>query len=406
MLDCRRTIAKPYSGTDTDSTPPRMDIGGLRKYSHGVFNLVHQHWPEEVESAGGFNVHNTEAAESFHKQCMVLPCVRVRHYSTRNHTFNAMHKFLQQHLLFTSLKSDMDERDKLSRRVDPPLTSAHTFVVSTGKPLLHVVDGSHVPVTMGPRPESVDTQSRILHRHVRVGRVELFDLMCTELQLPKTTRSYTRLGRLTWGFHQKLRMSDGNVYWSTDTDYPFASHSRRRDSFVMKDVESVQVRLSNGDVVQRNTAMCCQAICFVTVRNLLGEFGRGNIRGIGGDSYTFVLVRWFQAHPDATQRNDSFMPLCPPPFNINHALWQYAEARSFRSLIFDSFSRRPTKHWQDQCCMFGETRDDQIRRWQDERRAYYGLIRPCKIQSLAYMSEEFELNTTRESSTWIQTINM
>ena len=404
MFDCRRTIAKPYVGTDTDSTPERLAVGGLGKYSHGVYNLVHQHWPEEVESAGGFNVHNTEAAESYHKRCMVLPCVRVRHYGTHNHTFNAMHKYLQRDLLFTSLKRDITVF--VPTRCDAPNAFARTFVTGTGKPLMHVVDGSLVPVTIGQRVESVDTQSRILHRHVRIGRVELFDMVCAELLLPQSRRSYTRLGRLRWGFHQRIKMSDGTVYWATDTDYAVSSHRRRRDAFLMKEPETERAMLPNGDYVTRTTAMCCQAICFVTIGGLTAEFGRGIINGIEGDSCTFALVRWFQAHPAARERNDLHLPMCPSPFNINHALWQYAETQSFRSLLICSFSGRPTRHFEEQSFMFGETRDEQLTCLHGEKRAYYGLIKPCNIRSLAYMSEEFELNTTRESSTWIHTINL
>ena len=107
LFPCRRTAAKPYSGTDTDSTPEHRAVGGDGKYSHGTFNLVHQHWPQQLEIAGGFNVHNTEAPEGFHKECMVLPCLRVRHYSTRNRTFAGMQTYLQRHLLFENLKRDM-----------------------------------------------------------------------------------------------------------------------------------------------------------------------------------------------------------------------------------------------------------------------------------------------------------
>ncbi len=70
-----RTV--PTSDTDTASTDDEFDVGGLHYFSHGMLNLVHQHWPLQVQSAGGFQVYNTEAAEGNHKGCMTLPAKRV-----------------------------------------------------------------------------------------------------------------------------------------------------------------------------------------------------------------------------------------------------------------------------------------------------------------------------------------
>jgi hypothetical protein len=392
-------VAKPYAGTDTDSTPEHRAVGGLGKYSHGVFHLVHQHWPQQLEIAGGFNVHNTEASEGFHKECMVLPCRRVRHYSTRNRTFDGMQKYLQRDLLFNNLVVDIGGSEF------PPDNqySYRARVKELGKPLRWRQSGNPVVMVC---PEGVQTQANIMHCDVRVGWVELLDLMCMQFQIPLTRRSYARLGGLQWAFDQRMKMTDGSVYWATDSDYLHSANSRRRDIFLMKQCESVKVRLPCGQVVERQTAMCCQAMVFVTVRNIHSVFGRDAPSGITGDSYTFVLVRWFQAHPDATERNDRNLPLCPAPFNINHALWQYAVADKFRSLIFDGVHDRPTKHFEDSRFMFGDTTAEQLQSLHAEKRAYYGLIKPCNIDSIACMCKEFELNTTRQSSTWLHTINM
>ena len=37
-----------------------------------------------------------------------------------------------------------------------------------------------------------------------------------------------------------------------------------------------------------------------------------------------VLIRWLSPHPDANLRDDERRPVCPPPFDINHALWKYS----------------------------------------------------------------------------------
>ncbi len=35
---------------------------------------------------------------------------------------------------------------------------------------------------------------------------------------------------------------------------------------------------------------------------------------------TLALVRWMSPHPDALLRDSEHRPLCPSPFDINHAL--------------------------------------------------------------------------------------
>ena len=431
LLVYRRTALQPYHGSDTDSTPEHRAVGGLGKYSHGVFNLVHQHWAQQLEMAGGFNVHNTEASEGYHKECMVLPCLRVRHYSTRNRTYDAMQKYLQRNLLFKHLTCDMggeqppegDEstcnamdaylrRNELFNHLtrDMGLNEGHFYaarVCRTTKPLLlSGYSADDIAVTMGPNPERAENQRSILHPNVRIGRVELLNLMCTAFGIPHTRRSYALLGKLLWAFDQRLKMTDGTIYWATDDEYSPAANRRRRDIFLMKKSESVKVRLPCGQVVERDTAMCCQAMVFVTVSNITEIFGHPGPTGFKGDSCTFVLVRWLQAHPDATERNTRDLPLCPAPFNINHALWQYAATDRVRSLIYDSNHDRPTKHFEVYAPMFGKTREVQMQRLQAEKRAYFGLVYPHEIESIAHMCKEFQHNTTLESSTWLHTINM
>lgn len=37
-----------------------------------------------------------------------------------------------------------------------------------------------------------------------------------------------------------------------------------------------------------------------------------------------ALVRWLSPHPHATSRDFKHRPVCPAPFDINHALWTFA----------------------------------------------------------------------------------
>ena len=206
-------------------------------------------------------------------------------------------------------------------------------------------------------------------------------------------------------------MPDGNVYWATDSEYDVSTNGRRRDNFLLAGTTKVDVRLPSGEQAERDTALCCQAICFIILGNIqaIHHDDFPHDLGIVNDRLTLALVRWFQAHPTATERNSSCLPLCPPPFNINHALWKYAVSDSHRNIflegqVHETEPLQPTQAFHTQSFMFGRNTHERLRTLRNEAFAYYGLIEPSSIDSLAHMSAEFAEETTVETSTWIQTI--
>ena len=51
-------------------------------------------------------------------------------------------------------------------------------------------------------------------------------------------------------------------------------------------------------------------------------------------SVIFAVVRWLSPHPNATIRDSEQRPVCPPPFDLNHALWTFTKLPATR----DSFN--------------------------------------------------------------------
>ena len=41
-------------------------------------------------------------------------------------------------------------------------------------------------------------------------------------------------------------------------------------------------------------------------------------------SAVLVLIRWLSPHPNAILRDAGHRPVCPSPFDINHALWKFS----------------------------------------------------------------------------------
>ena len=159
-----------------------------------------------------------------------------------------------------------------------------------------------------------------------------------------------------------------------------------------------------------HNALCCQAICFIQLNgiHLVRHAGlpKDIQKEVVGDSLLLALVRWFEPHPDSTRRDSLHLPLCPEPFSINHALWRYAETPNVRAVLVNTTTNEPGETFTKYRSMFGKTAKEQISRLRSEQKAYYGLIKPSSIRSVAFMSAEYEMNTLVPSDTWLHTINV
>ena len=212
--------------TETEDTDEDHHVGGLGVFSHKATALSHQHWIEQVQCNGGFNVGCTQAAEASHKTHMRLASLRVRHMRD-NETTQKMQEYLCRHLLFEKLvsmhESNRDQSVKQKRSPSPGVDMK-------------------LNVSMGTDLTSTTQQRQFLHSEVRIARVELMDLLCNELSVPKSRESYKSFSWLNWEFGQKMTIPNGVCYWGTDTSYTAGGvSSPRRDIFLLKGSEKVGV---------------------------------------------------------------------------------------------------------------------------------------------------------------------
>lgn len=49
-----------------------------------------------------------------------------------------------------------------------------------------------------------------------------------------------------------------------------------------------------------------------------------------------ALIRWLSPHPLAILRDDEKRPVCPSPFEFNHALWTFTKLASERTCFADA----------------------------------------------------------------------
>ena len=89
--------------SDTDDTDSDSAIGGFGIYSHGEKCLPHQHWVQQILSAGSFHVHCTQSSEAAHKVSAKLAALRVRHFHV-NKTQSSMSNYLCNYTVFEEIK--------------------------------------------------------------------------------------------------------------------------------------------------------------------------------------------------------------------------------------------------------------------------------------------------------------
>ena len=79
--------------------------------------------------------------------------------------------------------------------------------------------------------------------------------------------SYNLLTTLTWEFGQHLVVPGGCSYWFTDSQFSdmifYGRRHRRRDVFQLCGSEWVSVTLTNGTVVQKQTGLVSESLCFL-----------------------------------------------------------------------------------------------------------------------------------------------
>ena len=339
-------------------------------FSHGNHCLQHQHFVDQVISAGGFNVHCTQSAEAQHKVIMHQASIRVRHLGI-NETQSSMLDYLCLRSLFRAIKQKFPKEDRPRRR--------------------NFAEGVAVCMCAMKMPEHPDFcspnfQASFLHREARVARVELLDLLCEKFELTPNLDSYAKLQYFDYKIGQKFTRADGFVMWATDSEYNTGSHThrKRRDVLFLQGSETTDGGTCN--------ALCCEAICFLTVSSLINvEFdlpqSYSNI-----DSITFILGRWFEPHSDADGRDENHRPVCPSPLHINHCLWKYARARNERCML-------GTRYESTQRGLFD------MRTIDNEKHAYFCLVSPENVLCRANMCPQFLTNSSEfDTSTWMQTV--
>jgi len=100
-------------------------------------------------------------------------------------------------------------------------------------------------------------------------------------------------------------------------------------------------------------------------------------------------------HPNALIRDTKLRPICPPPLDINHALWTYSTRP--RGALTAAVIR---KHFD----LFpGDTKDERERSVRSERDVYFDLYQPETLECFINCTQ---VNMETDTHTILETITL
>lgn len=350
---CNHREANESETTDTDDD---SSWGGLGFFEYSQKGLPHAlvHATELVETFGHHGACCTCVGEAGHKVNIKQAARFSRTYASKNTSQAGMLQYVQRQNLWSAVMelngtSETSEEDRSSISASsedsdddgvpeprvagnqrPPTIRALAKLM---EPLAHAsCFNTMVPDERGRPPRTWG--GTFLSNRVLITRTELITLLRTKLNLPATWENVTRLAtQLDWQCFgcAKLRNADGDLRKVVGTSNQFP---RRRDF----------VHLSGHE---NNTALSVQVVMFIQVSGL-GHAGiqvpevlripRNNT--CTRHSVVLAVVRWLAPDRRSLLRDSKFMPLCPPPFGSNHALWTFQRLDRQRGYFSDHIFAR------------------------------------------------------------------
>ena len=356
--------------SDTESTDDEAGWGGFGMFEYGKKGLPHAlcHARELVETYGHHGAACTCVGEAGHKITIKSASRLARTYGDRNQSQESMLEHVHRDLLWSSVfeinaalpvnesASEGDGEAHLPPAPAPARTPAHNM----REPIFDFDDGWSRGLTAGARPPH-RWESTFLSERVLVTRAELVTLLRTKLQMPPTWPNITLLAQLQWEFFGCAVSGDG--IGTRRKVVGISSLSPQRRDFV---------RL-RGD--EHGTVLSAQVIMFVRVSGLTEAGIQVPLPlrypandSCNDDQVSLTLVRWLSPHPRALLRDDKMLPVCPPPFGTNHALWTFSKTCRRRGYLTDHL-------FAEQLHLFpGRDRDTQRINAGSFQRAMYDLI--------------------------------
>ena len=415
MLHCVPYIAylccREEDQSDTDSTDSDCTWGTFGKFEYGNKGLPHAlvHAPELVERGGHHLAFCTCTGEKGHKKYIKMAAKSARTYASHNLTERSMLYWVLWQILWSHVFKCIPQLKK-NGRTDASLSedsNGNEEAVMTQRLVLiyelRYTDGwaaIECPQNVTPRQWG----ATFLSKQVPITHDELLTLLRVKLDMEQTLGNTARLLKeLRWecfGSCKIYQGEDGKMCRKFVGTSPPPSATRR--DFVRLSGSEVDTAYAAqvsyyGTYMLLNTIyMWCrdvglymfvfitymlQIIMFVRVSGFSSESGGihlpSDLTNHPGqhDSVVLALVRWLSPHPNALIRDSKLRPICPPPFDTNHALWVFSKRPSPRRCFADTHLLSRQLHLFDGV-------DDITRRQNALKQefAFYDLVQPESIE--------------------------
>ena len=304
-----------------------------------------KHATELVQTFGHHAGPCTHLGEIGHKVDIKEAAALARTYADRNKTTGEMTKYVQWRQLFLAVQKllrttkDKDVIGVASDEGDDDSEANQTTVKTPLKVLhllqedLHFCDDWKDMVPQGNGRPPPMWGATFLSKKVLLARNELLTLLRTKLRMAQTWTNIVFLAKTLdlKCFGSAILLSDDSKRKVVGTS---STSPDRRDFVRLK-----------GTV--DNTALSVQVMCFVEVSGLKSanipvpeDLLKPPTNACNSDRIVFALVRWLSPDRRCLLRDSKFLPLCPPPFGSNHALWTFTKLRCRRGYLSDHLFAR------------------------------------------------------------------
>ena len=319
-ITCTRRC--PNETDDTVSTDDDLSWGGCGKYEYSQKSLPHAilHYPELIKRAGHHGAYCAAAPEMGHIKFNKQASTFTRIESSQNLCEENMLNWNLRQQVYSAVQQLNNETG------DDPATGRPHVDADPATGRLHSAsapsadDESEFTLSVRLSMDEWESQlgvpaswkNKFVGRTVRLTRNELLHLLGNKLRITGSDRRESifddgvllKMRKLRWEFFGVLTTPSRKFVATQPT-------TTRRDFVRLED-----------DVSTRGTCLSAQLIMFIH----LSGFSAAGVPAVDDDdSVTYALIRWLTAHPRALVRDDTLRPLCPPPLDINHALWKFAE---------------------------------------------------------------------------------
>ena len=356
--------------SDTVSTDDDCTWGGRGRYEYSDKGIPHAglHASELVQCGGHHAAYSTALGEMSHKHNIKKAAKFSRTYFSHNESQVGMLNYV----LYDTLWSGVHKLNNLRRQPQSRVTAitSGTTVYKMLSPLPYTDDWYDLQIVRGRFPRS--WRHTFLSEKVLVTREELANIFLTKmgmrLTLPNLVSVVTSLQWKCFGaallkcsngvsrkvvgvsrtgtnrrdFVRLSRTGGGNAAGGVQVDN--TALSAQVDNMLSRmyvELCKLQLYVQNMKVRIFAKLTCLRTACLqVCMFVEISGFGDGvgiflpptwRYPRTNKSSVVFTLIRWLSPHSNAVVRDDLHRPMCPAPFDINHALWE--------------FTRLPTRRW-------------------------------------------------------------